>query len=117
MTPFFANYGYHPTYHFDIPAGAATMTAGNDRLEELAALHAECAVAWTWRSRNTHDTSIAIIRSITSRLVIKCGYLDGESVRKVRRSYLGPFTVNERIGKTSYRLDLPTTMTSSISRY
>ncbi|KAK9326560.1 hypothetical protein V1520DRAFT_358882 [Lipomyces starkeyi] len=63
QTPFFANYGYNPTYHFDVPSGAATMTAHHDRLQALERLHKQSAPAWPWPRKTMLGITTSITRS------------------------------------------------------
>ncbi|KAK9237131.1 hypothetical protein V1525DRAFT_433031 [Lipomyces kononenkoae] len=41
MTPFYASFGYHPTWTFDLPTGTATIARGTDRLEHLSKVHTD----------------------------------------------------------------------------
>jgi hypothetical protein len=115
QTPFFANYGYNPTYHFDVPAGAATMTASHDRLQNLETLHKEIHASMALAQKDharyydqhhkEHKFEVGD-QVLLSRRNIKTK----RPSAKLDDRYLGPFTVLERIGKTAYRLDLPRKM-------
>lgn len=114
MSPFYANYGYHPRMAIDIfdnPVGSAV-----ERLEALHDAH-ELAkdniqkairqyVFWANKKRHPHPEFEVGQRVWLLRRFVK-------TIRpstKLDSKKLGPFTIAQRISSTAYKLHLPGTM-------
>jgi hypothetical protein len=116
VTPFFANFGYHPKFTVTIPR----VTKGNiplqDRIKSFQNLYSEMKV-------NIQSAIDRHARHFDTKAMpqpeFKIGdqvWLDARNlrtsrpVRKLDYKRVGPFHVLEKIGTRSYRLDLPKTM-------
>ncbi|SOV06442.1 uncharacterized protein UDID_17465 [Ustilago sp. UG-2017a] len=86
LTPFFANYGYHPRFSFDNtdPASLALFPAARSYTDQLKQLHE------VWLSADN-------IRSL-------------HPTKKLDYRRLGPFSVSEVISSHAYHLQLPPSM-------
>ena len=117
-SPFYANYGHHPTFSIDpylrcrktLPALKATELA-----ERLKALHE--TLIESVKSAQNHQAKYYDAKH--KRVEFSVGdkvWLRTLNIRTERPSkkldwkHLGPFTVTHRIGTQAYRLDLPTSM-------
>ena len=117
MTPFFANYGFHPRTHFEeapgsraSPSELASEASALQRLEKhlrLEMLYAQDIQRHYADRRRTPAPLFAPGDQV---------WLSARHIRTMRPSQkmdwkrLGRFRVLERIGSHAYRLDLPRTM-------
>ena len=131
-TPYFVNFGEHPwipglTFKQALrrsnPRGLDEDISKSDRLslrrrwpKERAAVlsHArECIVRATERTKRQFDKSRnAIEFQVGDRVLLNTRNLKfkGLECRKLMPRFIGPFTIEERVGSVSYKLTLPDTM-------
>lgn len=114
MTPFFANYGYHP--RMSITISSSPVPDADRRIQEM---------------HDTHDLAKASISKALEQHTLWANrrrtpapdFAVGDKVWLLRRHIktsrpsskldfkkLGPFKITEKIGKLAFRLQLPTTM-------
>ncbi len=117
MTPFFANFGYHPRWAEEIlPASQSEIPVATEIVETLRDVHELCR-----NSINIANESYARFYDQHRQEAIdfKVGdrvMLSSENIKTTRPSkkldakQLGPFTISEVIGTHAYRLNLPWTM-------
>ena len=110
MTPFYANYGYHPVYT-DCASPDQVRTLP-DRLHQIHEVHAHCQLAIEkaqkaykrYADRGHQDLSFAI----GDRVWLESYNLSTDALsKKLAAKRLGPYTVLESVGPTSYHLDIP----------
>jgi hypothetical protein len=117
-TPFFANYGYHPTTSSTAapPALDSSCPAAKDMNDALRSLHQQLKHALA-------DAAVTQARFYDRRIKEAPRFQIGDQVWLSRRNIatirpsdkldykrLGPFRVMEKVGKTAYRLQLPDSM-------
>ena len=110
MTPFYANYGYHPVYtNRASPDQVRTLP---DRLHQIHEVHARCQLAIEKAQKaykqyadcGRQDLSFAI----GDRVWLEAYNLSTDAPsKKLAVKRLGPYTVLESVGPASYRLDIP----------
>ena len=110
MTPFYANYGYHPVYTDRAsPDQVCTLP---DRLHQIHEVQAHCQLAIEkaqraykrYANRGRQDLSFAI----GDKVWLESYNLSTNTPsKKLVAKRLGPYTVLELIGPASYRLDIP----------
>jgi hypothetical protein len=116
-SPFYANYGYHPTFYVKLDASepAADVPAAKDFAERLAQHHD----ALVENIKQAQDSQARYYDSKHKRMEFAPGdkvWLLSANIRTERPSKkldwkrLGPFTIDHRIGLQAYRLKLPPSM-------
>jgi len=110
MTPFYANYGYHPVYtNRAHPDQVRTLP---DRLHQIHEVQARCQLAIEkaqaaykrYADRGRRDLSFAI----GDKVWLESYNLSTDAPsKKLAAKRLGPYTVLEIVGPASYRLDIP----------
>ena len=114
MSPFMANFGYHPRWTNDIAGSAIPIVA--ERIKNLSELHEMCK-----KNIETANEEYArqYDRKRREQMDINVGdlvLLSTENLRTVRpmkkfdNKYCGPFKVSAKISSTAYMLELPATM-------
>jgi transposase InsO family protein len=115
-TPFFANFGYHPKFTVTIPRVSKDNVPATDRVQALKNLYSEMRF-------NIQSAIEAHSRHFDTKTIpqpdFKVGdqvWLDSRNLRthrpakKLDYKREGPFTVTEKVGTRSYRLNLPKTV-------
>jgi transposase InsO family protein len=117
MTPFFANYGYHPTPTVPVPTRGSEEQGPvqdfSERLRELEEnLQSEMKYSQMVQSEQANHRRLA-----TPRLEVRSQvWLLRKNIRTTRPSAkldykrLGPFTIKKRLSSHAYELVLPDTM-------
>ncbi|SCZ88672.1 BZ3500_MvSof-1268-A1-R1_Chr10-2g03040 [Microbotryum saponariae] len=115
QTPFFANYGYHPTLDLTLPSySSKTQNAfASNHYDTLRDTHAlmryDLAAAIAKMERNYNKTRNENPEFKTDDLV----WLSARNIESVRESkkldfkWLGPFKILAPVGRSAFRLDLP----------
>lgn len=114
VSPFFANYGYHPRTFNDLIENKNTRSAGNNNyIESLQMLHeqlkGEIAYAQATQSEYANRKRLPDLRLSPGDKV----WLRRKNIRTTRPStkldwkYLGPYNILQRVGKKAYKLELP----------
>jgi hypothetical protein len=114
QTPFFANFGYHPTIpssHLSPsdPDAARYLDALRDAQASIAR-ELEFAKAQAAEFANRHRRPLTFSVGDRVRLSTEFITLADYPSSKLRPRYLGPFTVTAVVSPVSYRLALPTSM-------
>jgi hypothetical protein len=119
ITPFFANYGYHPRLGvepFDVPDTPAARQAGTfvDHMSMILEFLREQTILAQARYEDTANRS----RSTAPRFDIgQLVWLNAKNLKTLRPKKkldwknLGPFPIAEVLGPYTYRLDLPDSLT------
>ncbi|KAK9317064.1 hypothetical protein V1522DRAFT_389870 [Lipomyces starkeyi] len=112
--PFYASFGYHATFSFDLPTGAATVPAA-DRLKELAQkFRPTCARRCCLRRKIMHVTATPPgtpkTFAVGDRVLLSAKKLKTKNATvKLNDRYPGPYNIATTIGKQLYSLELPST--------
>jgi hypothetical protein len=121
MTPFYANYGYHPLDHSGPQTAMANPTA-QSHLEELKRIQQLLVQNITKAQENYskfYNRKVKSHLSLADEPFFKVGdkvWLSARDITTSRPSakldhkFLGPFRITEKISDLVYRLDLPATM-------
>ena len=115
-TPFFANLGYHPKFSVTIPRITKDNVPVSDRIQALKDLHSEMkfniqtALEAHARHFNTKVTSQPDFQIGDKVWLNSTNLRTARPARKLDYKRVGPFTVLEKVGTRSYRLELPRTM-------
>jgi hypothetical protein len=117
-TPFFANYGYHPTLPTSVHAH--TLNSSNPTAEDLVKSLRDLHKQLTLDLANTLTTQARFYdRKVKKAPPYKVGdqvWLLRRNVKTTRPSdkldhkRLGPFIITDKIGKAAFRLRLPSSM-------
>lgn len=115
-TPFFANFGYHPKFTVTIPRVTKDNVPISDRIKAFKDLYSEMQF-------NIQSAVEAHARHFDTKAMIQPEFKIGDKVwldsrnlrttrpaRKLDYKRQGPFSILEKVGTRSYRLDLPKTM-------
>jgi hypothetical protein len=117
MTPFYAMYGYHPEFTWDveddIPEGeapaaqqrAAAISNEREKLKERLRHAVEYQKKWYDKSHTPRHYRVGdkvLLSSKNIRL--------SRPSRKLDFRFLGPFRITEALGTQAYRLELPKTL-------
>lgn len=111
-TPFYLAYGSHPLSPIDIASGV-TVPAAQSALQDMADAmqHAKSRLheAQTKQAHqaNRHRRDIEFQVGDKVRLSTTNLQLPSNMSKKLTARYLGPFKVEQKIGKVSYKLKLP----------
>ena len=114
-SPFFSNYGYHPSLHFN-QVTSSSVPASDDLIQQLRALHEEIksevslaqqqqALYYNQHHRPTPDYKINDFVFLSARNISTL-----RPSKKLDHKHLGPFKITNRIGSHAYRLELPASM-------
>jgi hypothetical protein len=112
MTPFYANYRYHPVYTDH--ASPEQVLALPERLHQIHEVQARCQLAIEkaqrvhkqYADRKRQDLSFAV----GDRVWLESYNLSTDAPsKKLAAKRLGPYSILERVGTTSYQLDIPAT--------
>lgn len=127
MTPFFVNYGFHPRFSFEAPYTQGALEQ-NPRVRGLKSTAAEissrmeqinkhcCIEQMTLGQARIEGFANVTRQPAPNYQVGDKVWLDARNIKTQRPSKkldyksLGPFEVIQRIGPTSYKLDLPMSM-------
>jgi hypothetical protein len=114
MSPFFANYGFHPTLTTHPTAGQQSPAAG-DLVERIAQVQEELSSAMLIAQEKQKAMYDRHREATPEYKVGEEVWLEGTNIRNDRPSAklsprrYGPFLITEKVGSHSYRLQLPTT--------
>ncbi|GAA5868084.1 hypothetical protein JCM5353_003151, partial [Sporobolomyces roseus] len=118
LTPFYANYGYHPRFSVDLPVSSSASPNSSD----------PAAASYATSLKSLHDTLRQTLQESNDRMkrsydrnksaapTLNPGDLVWLSARhlvsrrrskKLDHKYLGPFKIQAQINPLAYRLDLP----------
>ena len=116
-SPFFSNYGYHPSLHFNqVVSQSSSVPASDDFIQQLQSLHEEIksevslaqqqqAIYYNQHHRPTPEYKINDFVFLSARNISTI-----RPSKKLDHKNLGPFKILDRIGSHAYRLDLPSSM-------
>mmetsp|Transcript_11 Transcript_11/g.18 ORF Transcript_11/g.18 Transcript_11/m.18 type:complete len:343 (+) Transcript_11:2918-3946(+) len=121
-TPFFLNYGFHPRIPFqqafakdpNMQPMVASATEFIDHARRLQAIVPITSVISQNRAKaqaDKHRTDIEFHVGDKVLLSTRNLHLASNPTPKFRQRFVGPFTILQRIGNVSYKLDLPATWT------
>jgi hypothetical protein len=116
FSPFFANFGYHPTFNLELPLPAATKyhSASADAfVEDLQTIHKVLRIemeraqqqqkkSYDKRVDPAPDFKVGDKVWLSSRNIIT-----RRKAKKLDDKRMGPFTIEAKIGSLAYRLSLP----------
>jgi len=113
-SPFFLNYGFHPTTPASLlNSETANTTDAQQFLQRQAAIitqaHANLTTAQQ-RYKQQADTKRREVTFQPGELVLLSSQhvpLDGDNPTKLRPKFVGPFEVVKRVGPVAYTLDMP----------
>jgi len=114
MTPFYANYGYHPRFSAtirDVPAPAA-----QDHVKHIKDTHALCRASMTHAQEsqrkyaNLRRSEAPDFKEGQQVLLKRTNVRTTRPSDKLDFKLLGPFKILKIVGTSAYRLDLPATM-------
>ena len=114
-SPFYANYGYHPTFTLDIRQSHLSAPAAKTFAESLQFLHD----VLTENIKSAQDHQAKYYDAKHKRVEFSVGdkvWLLSPNIRtehpskKLDWKRLGPFSITSRIGTQAYRLKLPSSM-------
>lgn len=112
MSPFFAEYGYNPTFSID-PVNSQSVPKADERLDRIRDTQQELKGLLEMaadRMKRFHDVWVA---EAPDYMVGDKVYLERADLRSTRPSAkldykrFGPFTIAQKISDTAYRLELP----------
>jgi hypothetical protein len=121
ITSFFLNKGFHPRISFDVDLTKSTFSRERLQIKRAKNITAHIKTALKTVKRALQDAREAIIKSVNKKrkeMIYNprnMVFLSSRNIKTVRPSkklnnkMLGPFKILETV-KTSYRLQLPTTM-------
>ena len=110
MTPFYANYGYHPVYT-DCASPNQVRTLP-DQLHQIHEVHACCQLAIE-KAQKACKQHVDCGCQDLSFTIGDCMWLESYNLstntpsKKLAAKRLGPYTVLEPVGPASYHLDIP----------
>jgi len=116
-SPFFSNYGYHPSLHFNqVTPQSSSVPASDDLIKQLQNLHEEIksevslalqqqALYYNQHHRPTPEFQINDFVFLSARNISTI-----RPSKKLDHKNLGPFKIIGKIGSHAYRLDLPSSM-------
>jgi hypothetical protein len=116
VTPFFANYGYHPRFTPDLGSRDIEAPEVSEYAEALQQLHAELRAEMTNAQMTQAEQAN---RTRQPDPVLKPGdtvWLRRKNIRTTRptakldHKQIGPYTILEKVGSRAYKLDLPATV-------
>lgn len=116
VTPFFANYGYHPATP-TVVGTQSPVPAANERIEDLRKIHEQARLCITQAQRRQAKFADAHRQEMSFDVGAKV-LLDTEHLqlslpsRKLAHRRVGPFKVVSKVGPVAYKLELPSTMSS-----
>jgi len=114
ITPFFACYGFAPQFRFEAEDSSheERVPAAVERVRELETLRKELARRWEVASgqqtRAYNKNHIPMQFKIGDLVMLSTKNLKQKRPsKKLSHRYIGPFQVQDAIGKQAYRLNLP----------
>jgi hypothetical protein len=114
VSPFYANFGYHPRWFNELQDGKASESPEGHRIaEDLSALHEYCrdSIAEANRQHSTHYNKRRIegpAFNVGDQVMLSMKNISTVRPTKkfdIRQS--GPYTILDRVGTHAYRLQLP----------
>lgn len=114
-SPFFANYGFHPSANFSPPRTAINSEAGHSMVERLKAIHSflrsEIRYAQDAQAEQANKSRLPATFRVGQKVWLNRKHIDTcRPMRKLDQLRLGPFTITESINNKAFRLDLPASM-------
>ncbi|CCG84601.2 protein of unknown function [Taphrina deformans PYCC 5710] len=114
LSPFMANYGYHPRRDMQVLANPANA-AGASLVERLATvqqfLQSELAYSQQAYSEHADEHRLVSPFKVGQEVWLNRRYIDTvRPSRKLDHSRLGPFKIIESVNDRAFKLDLPATM-------
>lgn len=116
VTPFFANYGYHPKFTITIPRVSKDSFPVADRIKVLQDLYGKMKDnIKSALDRHAHHFDNKVMPQPNFQIGDKV-WLDARNLRTARPSHkldykrVGPFPILEKINSRAYRLKIPKTM-------
>lgn len=112
MSPFYAEYGYNPTFSID-PVNSQSVPAADERLDRIHQVQESLRavlVLTAERMKRFHDASVDDTPGFEIGDEV---FLERADLRSTRPSAkldfrrFGPFKVSQKVSDTAYRLDLP----------
>ena len=117
LTPFFANFGYHPRWVDEVmPTAETNVPIAHQMVEDIRAVHNQCrnniasanerySIAYNRKRRETPEFKVGDLVMLSFENITT---LRPSKKLDVKRQ--GPFKIKELIGTHACRLELPTTM-------
>jgi hypothetical protein len=115
-TPFYANYGYHPTTPASLTTTNFTDSNNHQYLDRISSVQdiikkeLELVKALQAEQANKHRRPLQFQPGDLVRLSTDFIVLPQQPSKKFRPRYIGPFKVLEEVSPVSYRLQLPKSM-------
>jgi hypothetical protein len=119
QTPFFSNYGFHPTAPSSLIRSSADTAADSEaatyldnlrEIQQTISHELELAKSRQAEQANRHRRDLSFKVGDRVRLSSEHITLSDYPSSKFRPRYLGPFTVTKVVSPVSYRLSLPSSM-------
>jgi hypothetical protein len=113
MTPFYANYGFHPRFDPHVPDEVGTSPAGYERAADMVAVHQYCqeAIARAQERMAKYYDKKHIpppAFKIGEKVLLKSKNITTfRPLPKLDARHYGPFTISGKISDWAYRLELP----------
>jgi hypothetical protein len=116
VTPFFANYGYHPRFTPDLGTADKEVPEVSEYAAALTRLHTELRAEITQAQMAQAEQANKARHPDPALRPGDTVWLKRKNIRTTRPSgkldhkQIGPYTILERIGSRAYKLDLPATV-------
>lgn len=116
QTPFFALYGYHPRFSFNIPRVSSSSPMAEDRLTALKEIqddlqfHIKSAQESQQRNYNQHVQPQPALEPGDLVWLVRTNIKTTRPSLKLDAKKFGPYPIAEAVGTRSFRLQLPKSM-------
>jgi hypothetical protein len=112
VTPFFANYGYHPISQFLHPEGTATSPQGEDYVNKLKEswkdIESSMRLAQEEQARHYDRAHAPTPFKVGDKVLLSTRNLSSTlRKKKLGPRFTGPFEITHQIGNNAFRLKLP----------
>jgi hypothetical protein len=118
LTPFFANYGYHPEIHFKMPNEAPearfkSEKAADERLSRLQTARDRLreSILESQARQTRYAGGKEIVSEVGDKVWLSAKHIQtARASKKLDYKRLGPFKITNVINRNAYRLELPNSM-------
>ena len=116
VTPFYANYGYHPALHKEPRPHESTSEAANETVQKLKSLHSQLSKDIDFMSLRAaiyydkHHGEGPTLKRGEKVFLLRRNIKTKRPSQKLDHQKIGPFTIEAKTGPVNYRLKLPKSM-------